>query len=454
MDKRAEDGFLHAQDLEARAQAGDTDAMIEYGGLCARGIVPKAGYGRALFWYEKAASLGSAEGMYQAGLLYDKGLGTPPSVETSLSLLRRAASLGHAGACFELGRLLEQGRGRELQPGEAISAYFAASRLGHPRALVRVAGFYMTGAPGLAPDAGIARSCLEQAARLGDAEAVAMLQSLFAPKPMPAAGQATSMPAGAPDDHASDAETLYKQGLALRDGDGREKDVAKAFEAFRKAATLGHAEAQIALAELCLKSTDMRNEQDALFWYGKAREQGLASASLALGRMHAEGTGTAQDRAPALSLYLEAADRGLIEGLREAARLVLGLPASLALPDGRSFVAQDACRLLEQAAGRGDAQAMCDLGEIYREGKVCAKDEARAAALFAQAAERGLAEGQFCFASCLASGDGLPMDLEQAAQWCRKAAEQGHVAAQSMLGQFLIEGWGCQKDVAEAAKWL
>ena len=452
MDKRAEDGFLHAQDLEARAQAGDVDAMIEYGGLCARGIVPKAGYGRALFWYEKAASRGSADGMYQAGLLYDQGLGTPPSVETALGFLRRAASLGHAGACCELGRLLEQGRGSELQPGEAISAYFAASRLGHPRALVRVARFYLTGAPGLAPDAGIARSCLEQAARLGDAEAVALLQSLFAPKPMSVAVQVPSTPAGAPGDHASDAETLYKQGLALRDG--REKDAAKAMETLRESARMGHSGAQVALAELCLEASDLRDEQEAFFWYGKAREQGVAEASLALGRMHAEGTGTAQDSAQALLLFLEAADRGLAEGLREAAGLVLGLPAPLALPDGRSFAAQDACWLLEQAAGRGDAQAMCDLGEIYREGKVCAKDEARAAALFAQAAERGLAEGQFCFACCLASGDGLPMDLEQAAQWCRKAAEQGHVAAQSMLGQFLIEGWGCQKDAAEAAKWL
>ena len=450
MDRNADGSLLRAQDLESRAEAGDVDAMLAYADLCAGGSVPKAGCGRALFWYEKAASLGSAEGMHRAGMLYDQGLGTPPSVQTALGLFRRAASLGHAGASYDLGRLLEQGRGREERPGEAVSAYFAASRLGHPRALVRVAQLHLTGAPGLAPNAGIARSCLEQAARLGDAEACAMLREVFGPKPSPAPARSQETSA----DPASGAEELYRTGLAFRDGTGREKDAARALEALLEAARLGHAGAQTALAALYLGESGLRDEQEAFFWYGKAWAQGAAEAALALGRMHAEGAGTPQDRAKALACYLAAADKGLAEGMREAARLVLACGAGQALPDGRTLSPDDACRLLERAAELGDAWAMHDLGKIYQAGRVRPGDQAKAAELFASAAALGLAEAQYSLALCAETGDGVPMDLEQACLWFRKAAGQGHAAAQSRLGQFLMEGWGCQADPAEAASWL
>ena len=56
-----------------------------------------------------------------------------------------------------------------------------------------------------------------------------------------------------------------------------------------------------------------RNYAEALKWYRKTAEQGLAKGQLNLGSMYEEGKGVAQDYTEALTWYRRAAEQGLAE---------------------------------------------------------------------------------------------------------------------------------------------
>lgn len=71
-----------------------------------------------------------------------------------------------------------------------------------------------------------------------------------------------------------------------------------------------------------------------------------------------------------------------------------------------------------------------------------------------QAAARGDANAIFEIAGKYYSGDGLPQSYTEAIRWYRLAAEKGNIHAAYNLGGFYADGrCGVQVDCAEAIKW-
>jgi TPR repeat protein len=94
-------------------------------------------------------------------------------------------------------------------------------------------------------------------------------------------------------------------------------------------------------------------------------------------------------------------------------------------------------------------EAIFHLAECHAEGKVVAKDEAKALALYRQAAEAGLARAQHRLGH-LARAQG---DYEEAAKWLRLAAAQNYPPAQEELWILYVIGKAEPADTTELVRW-
>ena len=185
----------------------------------------------------------------------------------------------------------------------------------------------------------------------------------------------------------NDAEQLYSEGMNYFNA----KDYAGALKWLRKAAEMGHTDAQYLLGIMFDNGNDIRqNYVEAVKWYRKAAEQGHKEAQCNLGLMYEAGRGLAQDYAEAVNWYWRAAEQGEIN-------------------------------------------AHCNLGFMYENGKGVKQDYVEAVKLYRKAAEIGLARAQYNLACMYYRGKGVEQDIYEAVIWLKKAAKQGDEIAQSTL---------------------
>ena len=107
----------------------------------------------------------------------------------------------------------------------------------------------------------------------------------------------------------------------------------------------------------------------------------------------------------------------------------------------------------EKAAKHGHANAQCNLGYMYENGRGVPQDYAKAVEWYRKAAEQGYASAQYNLGVMYANGHGVAQDYAKAAEWYRKAAEQGHASAQYNLGDMYANGHGVPQDYAKAVEW-
>jgi TPR repeat protein len=225
-----------------------------------------------------------------------------------------------------------------------------------------------------------------------------------------------------------------------------------------------------------------QDRAEAVKWYKKAAEQGLASAQYNLGLKYDKGEGVEQDRTEAAKWYRKAAEQGLA-----SAQYNLGLKYDKG--EGVEQSKEKAVRWYRKAARQGFASAQCNLGYMYdigegvrqskgeairlyrlaeRNGSLISKNNIKGCGIeykFAgwlssmerrrtrKAAERGNANAQFNLGLLYYLGEGVEQDEEEAFHWYKKAAEQGNANAQCNLGYMYDLGEGVERNPEEAEKW-
>ena len=137
-------------------------------------------------------------------------------------------------------------------------------------------------------------------------------------------------------------------------------------------------------------SYQSKDYNEAVKWYRKAAEQGLASAQFKLGVHYAKGRGVPQD-------YLEAA------------------------------------KWYRKAAEQGDAAAQNNLGILYDDGKGVEQDFKEAERWYRKSATQGSSDAQYNLGRMYKYGRGVTKNLEEANRWYRLAANQGHADAKKAL---------------------
>ena len=302
-----------------------------------------------------------------------------------------------------------------------------------------------------------------------------------------------------------DAATIFARALACYAGSGFRHDKQEAADGFRKAAELGHAEAQYRLGRMYAEGDGLpRDMAQAAQWFRKAAEQGEIDAQYRLGHMYAEGDGLPQDTAQALEWLRKAGDRGAAEawyrlsviyntgqglprqkemtqdslrkrlrktraensyeeGMRkysgkgtlldpEGGLRLLREAARLGHPRAPEVLEREALRRAWNAADSGDAEAKYRLASRFFQGKDMPADKDKAFGWYGRAAEQGSAAAQYLLGVAFYEGVDLVGDLGRARYWLEKAARQGHAGAAAALDRFRREHAREYEDAAYFCK--
>ena len=351
--------------------------------------------------------------------------------------LLRGASRGDVNAMIRLSAMHLYGRGVDRDPAEALRWARAASEAGS------LEGAYMAATLLLADREGVrggehlaqAEALLRKAAQGGYEPAVKALRQLApAGKATASAGADGSSAVAAgqagqeeawqeqvyrkfeADAAAGDAKAMYIVGWSLVTGDtfpGLAKDPARGVRLLEQAAEQGHAQAQIAFAELLLNGKHLeRDAARGAFWLDKAAQ-----------------SSDEEVLAMACSFYMHGRE---------------GLPADEA----------KACACLHRSAELGSPEALYQLALMLAEGRGTAKDSVKAVRFARKAAGQGIVLAQHFLGDCYWKGEGVDASMKVAFFWYEKAAKAGVAASQRKMALMLAEGQGCRKNEARARRLL
>ena len=180
-----------------------------------------------------------------------------------------------------------------------------------------------------------------------------------------------------------DADALYKDGKFYYETSIYEYAV----KFFRKAAELGHAEAQYLLGRCYYFGWGVKeDDQQAVEWYRNAAEQGHADARMQLGDCYNEGKGVIKNRNMA-RYWWNAAAEGNPDLQFSLARQYQSGDGFLSYLLNLFFGSQDAVNLFRKAAEKGHASAQYELAECYFKGKGVEKNFSEAQYWYGKAAD-------------------------------------------------------------------
>ena len=208
-------------------------------------------------------------------------------------------------------------------------------------------------------------------------------------------------------------EIRFTLGKIYASGDARvPKDLVEAEKWYRKAAKLGHTDAQYALGVIY----QQEDAAEAVKWFRMAAEQGHVNSQLSLSRHYGQGRGVDVNK-------------------------------------------EESTRWVRKAAEQGNAQAMSVLSASYYLGSGVPKDDVEGARWEKLAAENGDGWIQIEYAKHLISGFCMPKDVAEGIKWLKRAAvndrKHGGMTAQARLGFLYLNGYqNVDKDEVQAVRWL
>jgi TPR repeat protein len=142
-----------------------------------------------------------------------------------------------------------------------------------------------------------------------------------------------------------------------------------------------------------------QNDAEAVRWFRKSADHGLANAMNNLGVMYRDGRGVPQNDAEAVNWFRKATE----------------------------------------APTSGYADAEYSLGFMYANGRGVPQNDADAVRRFRKAADLGDADAQYALGGMYANGRGVLQNYTEAANWYRKAAAQRHAYAAGALAKLYAD---------------
>ena len=252
-------------------------------------------------------------------------------------------------------------------------------------------------------------------------------------------------------------EAQYNYGSCLEAGRGVTKSLAEAFVWYRKAADQDFSPASYRIALFYLSGVPDGNgglmlnpdPKTALEMLEKLVQKQFEPAELKSAAMKMGRNSSAGDQAEAFALLS-----------RVTARKNCSPKAFRMLADcyfSGLGCAQDrakAVQLLEQAAAKGEPEALAKLGFLHEYGQGVKADPVLANNYYKKAAEAGHPMAQFKYAEALSEGIFPGKNFNDAMPWYRKSAAAGCSQALFKLGVFYYDGLGVKKDPRQAAKFF
>lgn len=166
--------------LEKSAFMGIPAAQHDLAAIYAAGKDVAQDYGRAAFWFRRAADNGVANAHYNLGVMYQQGLGVAKDAGAALRWYETAAKLGHPEAMYNLGIAFIEGVGTPRDSARGIGYFKQAANAGVAQAAYNLGVLYESNFMG-DPDNAKAAQWYQVAANEGHGDAKAALQRLNAP---------------------------------------------------------------------------------------------------------------------------------------------------------------------------------------------------------------------------------------------------------------------------------
>lgn len=107
----------------------------------------------------------------------------------------------------------------------------------------------------------------------------------------------------------------------------------------------------------------------------------------------------------------------------------------------------------KQAAEKGNARAVNNIGVLYARGQGVDQDYGEAMKYYKNAAEMGLAMSMSNIGNLYVYGNGVAPDHNEALRWFKKSAKKGNTEVFGMLGYLHMHGHGVTQDYNEAFYW-
>lgn len=442
--EETEPNFERAFQLfQQEAEKGNALAMYDLARMFADGLGREADPNAAQNWYAKAlAAFMEAESsaeerqkpylQYRIGKLYAAGLGMEHKVNClegaregglgrdygkAAEWFARAVRQNHKYAQYSLAGLYYRGQGVEQDYRQARNLYRCSSVQENPYASYELAKMYRDGI-GAEPDGQQAATYFEWAFR-----GFLMLER-----------------------KSHDDKLQYRLGQMFYTGTGTKKEETKAVEFWQKAARLGNANAQYALASHWLK-TGTEDLQQALEWIQKAAEGENIAAMYSLGKLYLEGEVVPPDIKRAIKLFEKAAQKGHDYAAYRLGRLYLSgeqIEKNVEL----------AMEWLGKAAGTNNSYALYTLGKLFLMGADVPKDIEWSIDYFKRAAEGGNEYAEFQLGKLYLLGEDVPKNVEEAITWLSRCADRGNQFAQYALGKLYLCGRDIPRDREKAIPLL
>jgi TPR repeat protein len=243
--------------LQAKADAGDSDAQVSLGRAYEDGNGVPQSDRQAVRWYRAAAEQGNAKAQNSLGLMFRSGLGVDQDKVEAVRWYRKAAKRENPNAMFDLGTAYYNGDGVGVDEVAAYAWFLLAQQFGSS----------------LATDA---------TKRMKD--------------------EAGNRESGA----------LEKIGDMYQKGDELPQRLSEAINWYRKAAENGDGRVQVKLASLLLQDrSGTSNSAEAHRLCEKAANLHFSPGSYCMGQIYDHGWGVERDLSQAAKWYSEAANMGL-----------------------------------------------------------------------------------------------------------------------------------------------
>ncbi|MBO4514610.1 MAG: sel1 repeat family protein, partial [Lachnospiraceae bacterium] len=397
---------------ERNSKACCFEALLDLGQLCERGHGFSQDYEKAYDYYKEAADAGYGKAAYYIGLLYHWGhRGVDADGNYDYELARqwydKALECGCTDAYNNIGVIYKEGLGKyPADTDKALEYYQKGADMGNSLCMRNIAYIYD------------GRGEYEEA--------------------IPWFLKASDF-----GDNVSD----YYLGYYYETARGVEKDEAKAFEYYLKAANAGHVNAMIIVTE-CYQYGELtaeKNAEKAFSWCQKAAAEEKPEAMDMLGNMYMSGFGTKKDAFTASKWFEKAANLGYAQAAYHLACLLLS---------GEDGVTRDAATGLvwmRKAAESDVADSKYWLGYyLVKGGDGITKNEKEGLSILEEVAAGGNTNSM----KVIADYHYDHFNTETAVQWYERAVTAGLKDGETYLrlGRYYRDS--TFPDEATAMKWL
>lgn len=308
--------------------------------------------------------------------------------------------------------------------------------------IVDLAESYFYGDGGKEQDYALAMKYFEKAALLGDIESINRFADLLMDSRYHMVDYSKALYWYQRGWELGNSHSAYRLGVMYENGMGVDKDLDMAFSYYRKSADKNDTDGLFSQASCHLYGNGTEiNLDKALSLYLILAERGYPNAWNNLGVCY-ERKG---DYINALVWYKKAAQEGIA-----CAQLNVGIYYHHGYGVDADY--NEAIKWIQKAADQNDSSALNYLGIYYENGYVVDKNYSEAAALYKRSAELGNCHGQNNYGFCLLNGKGVESDARNAVRWFKKSMSLGFSYAYYNLAFCYEHGYGVNENINRACE--